>query len=205
MSLDRANEILRNYNQCYEQFDTLRESLSRFFAGTPLAEEMRTISACIEQAYECNVDAGWLPEEESIFNELELLVANIKHDGRGRHYKGLSDVPEHLRQGFDQDEQAFRDYLEQLRENCREAYDLISEQQEILAEALEQDLLEDAWNQIDEEFMTKNAKSIVNQVFEHLLADWRQYAALASELVKMANELDNPDPDRSLTKALLFD
>ncbi|WP_238929500.1 hypothetical protein, partial [Pseudomonas aeruginosa] len=128
-----------------------------------------------------------------------------KHDGRGRHYKGLSDVPEHLRQGFDQDEQAFRDYLEQLRENCREAYDLISEQQEILAEALEQDLLEDAWNQIDEEFMTKNAKSIVNQVFEHLLADWRQYAALASELVKMANELDNLDPDRSLTKALLFD
>lgn len=29
MSLDRANEILRNYNQCYEQFDTLHKSLSR--------------------------------------------------------------------------------------------------------------------------------------------------------------------------------
>ncbi|ELK4798144.1 hypothetical protein [Pseudomonas aeruginosa] len=205
MSLDRANEILRNYNQCYEQFDTLHKSLSRIFAGTLLAQEMRIISACIEQAYECNVDAGWLPEEENVFNEFELLVANIKHDGRGRHYKGLSDVPEHLRQGFDQDEQDFRDYLEQLRENCREAYDLISEQQEILAEALERNPLEDAWNQIDEEFMTRNAKSIVNQVFEHLLTEWRQYTVLASELVKMANELDDPDPDRDLTKTLLFD
>ncbi|MCR7616213.1 hypothetical protein NTA45_31485, partial [Pseudomonas aeruginosa] len=77
MSLDRANEILRNYNQCYEQFDTLHKSLSRIFAGTLLAQEMRIISACIEQAYECNVDAGWLPEEENVFNEFELLVANI--------------------------------------------------------------------------------------------------------------------------------
>lgn len=205
MSLDRANEILRNYNQCHEQFDTLHESLSRFFAGTPLAEEMRTVSACVREAYECNVDAGWLPEEENVFNELELLVASIKHDGRGRHYKGLSDVPEHLRQEFDEDEQAFRDYLEHLRENCREAYGRISEQQEILAEPLGRDLLGDAWDQIDEEPMTEDSQSIVYQVFKRLVRDWVRYTALASELVQMANELDNPDRDRDLTKALLFD
>lgn len=205
MSLDLANETLRTYNQRYEQFDTLHESLSRIFAGTVLMEEMDTLLDCVQEAYECNVEAGWLPEEESAFDELELLIANLKQDGRSRRYKTLNDVPEHLRQEFEADDKSFRDYLEQLQEGCRDAYDRISEQQEIVAEALERELLDDVWNQIDDELVSRNAKAIVSQLFEYLLKDWQRYKVLASELVKMANELDNPDPDRGLMKALLFD
>ncbi|RML19650.1 hypothetical protein APX70_200558 [Pseudomonas syringae pv. maculicola] len=57
----------------------------------------------------------------------------------------------------------------------------------------------------DEDSLEVETTRLINQVFDHLHTEWLAYEKLARSLVGMAHLIDEPDPDKGLTEALLFD
>jgi hypothetical protein len=91
-----------------------------------------------------------------------------------------------------------------MREECREGYDSLLEQQEMLEEHFECARFDDVFA-FDEDSLEVETAKLINQVFDHLHTQWVAYEKLARSLVGMAHLIDEPDPDKGLTEALMFD
>ncbi|HFH3921580.1 hypothetical protein [Pseudomonas aeruginosa] len=204
MDLQHANQTAARYYEHLGNFYDLQAHLAPFFAGTVVGEIMNAISDCIEEAELANTQCGFLPEGHA-FDEQEWLASQIRRDGKRRHFRSLQDIPEHLREHFGDDDQDFRQYADQLRDECYEGYNLLIEQQSILEEHLESQHLQEIYDYVDVEGLPLHAKDAICQVFEHMLALWGKYETQARSLTKMAHLVDENDPDPDLTKAALFD
>ncbi|WP_182774255.1 hypothetical protein [Pseudomonas monteilii] len=74
----------------------------------------------------------------------------------------------------------------------------------MLEEHLESARFDDVFA-FDEDCLEDETKRLFNQVFDHLHTQWVAYENLARSLVGMAHLIDESDPDKGLTEALLFD
>ncbi|MFJ3486806.1 hypothetical protein ACIPL1_25855 [Pseudomonas sp. NPDC090202] len=203
MNAREANQIAKRYEQQADAFDKLDALLTPFFLRTSLADCMAEISECVSEAWEANIQCGWLSDYGD-FDELGALVAQIRRDGAGKRFKSLQDIPEHLRDEFDDNDEDFNAFANELREECRDGFDSLCEQQEMLEEQFELAGFDDVFA-FDEDSQDAETTRVINQVFNHLHTLWVDYEKLARSLVGMAHHLDDPDPDLGLTKALMFD
>lgn len=204
MDLQHANRIAARYYKYLGDFHDVEEQLAPFFTGTVVGETMAEISDCISEAENANTLCGFLPEGRD-FDELEWLIVRIRRDGKRQRFRSLQDIPEHLREHFDDNDQDFCSYADQLRDECYDGYSSLIEQQSILDEHLESQRLQEIYDYVGVEGLPLYAKDVICQVFEHLLVLWKKYEALARRLTKMAHLVDDNDPDPDFTRAVLFD
>ncbi|MHC8392664.1 hypothetical protein ACYZT8_03190 [Pseudomonas sp. LB3P93] len=203
MNAREANLIAQRYQARVQAFNDLHALLAPFFRRTPLAASMNEISECVSNAWDANTLCGWLPDFGD-FDELEALVGEIRRDGGRKRFTSLNDIPPHMREHFDKTDKAFTEFADEIREECRDGYDSLLEQQEILNEHLESVRFDQVFA-FDEDSLEVETTRLINQVFDHLHTQWVAYEKLARSLVGMAHLIDEPDPDKGLTEALLFD
>ena len=136
--IERAAVIETAYAKQNEIFRTQCDRLEPIVAKTPIGHDLRLLSEKVSYAWELNIDAGWLSSGRE-FDDLEYFTVLIKHDGAGRRFKSLSDVPVFLREEFEEwDEGEFQAFMDEQRETCRAAYD----EMPTLLEDLEEELAE---------------------------------------------------------------
>lgn len=203
MNAREANLIAQRYQARVQAFNDLHALLVPFFRSTSLAASMNEISDCVSNAWDANTLCGWLPDFGD-FDELEALVGEIRRDGGRKRFTSLHDIPTHMREHFDKTDEAFTEFANEIREECRDGYDSLLEQQEILNEHLESVRFDQVFA-FDEDSLEVETTRLINQVFDHLHTQWLAYEKLARSLVGMAHLIDEPDPDKGLTEALLFD
>ena len=203
MNAREANLIAQRYKARAQAFNDLHALLAPFFRRTPLAATMDEISECVSEAWHANTLCGWLPDFGD-FDELEALIGQIRRDGGRKRFKSLNDIPTHMREHFDKTDEAFAEFANEIREVCRDGYDSLLDQQELLDEYLESVRFDEVFA-FDEDSLEVETARLINQVFDHLHTQWVTYEKLARRLVGMAHLIDEPDSDKGLTEALLFD
>lgn len=203
MSFSQAKSIAKSYEARYELFEQRHELVSKLFAGTCLAEDIRVLQGAVEQAWEFNQDSGWLPMK----NESDHFESMIRHDYNGKFIKSLTDVPQALKAEYaDMDEGGFQAYIKERREECRDAYGEMSDLRESFEDLLtEEGFLDDLLGIADEMDVSEAEAKTIGVLFNNLASQWADYRKLAISLVQMANEPVDGDFDPSLMPALLFD
>ena len=204
--IERATVIETAYAKQYETFRKQCDRLEPIVAKTPIGHDLRLLSEKVSDAWELNIDAGWLSSGRK-FDDLEYFTVLIKHDGAGRRFKSLSDVPVFLREEFEEwDESEFQAFMDEQRETCRAAYD----EMPTLLEDLEEELAEgDFFDMLDSlpyeagagSQETKRARTL----FDNVQNSWAQCKQTGLSLLHMANQLGDGDYDPGLMEALLFD
>lgn len=204
--IERAAVIETAYAKQYEIFRTQCDRLDPIVAKTPIGHDLRLLSEKVSYAWELNIEAGWLSSGRE-FDDLEYFTVLIKHDGAGRRFKSLSDVPVFLRGEFEEwDEGEFHAFMDEQRETCRAAYD----EMPTLLEDLEEELAEgDFFDMLDslpyeagaDSQETKRARAL----FDNVQNSWEQCKQAGLSLLHMANHLGDDDYDPGLMEALLFD
>lgn len=207
LGIERANKLAAKYLKQNLAFAKQYEALTTLFAGTSVGQDLQTLMEKVDQAMEFNIDAGWIPPGGDKFDELEYFTVLVKHDGRGRRFKSLANVPEFLRSEFeDCDESEFRAFLDENREACRCAYDEMPE----LLNDLDEELVEgDFFDMLhnlpeDAEIDRREAKE-ARALFDNLHDSWTHCKKTGLSLLHMANQLGDDDYDPGLMEALLFD
>lgn len=203
MNAREANLIAKRYQARIQAFDDMHAQLLPFFSRTSLADSMKEISECVSEARHANTLCGWLSDYGD-FDELDALIGEIRRDGGRKRFTSLSNIPAPLREHFDETDEDFIEFANEMREECRKGYDSLLEQQEMLEEHLESARFDDVFA-FNEECLEEETLRLFNQVFDHLHTQWVAYEKLARSLVGMAYLVDEPDPDKGLTEALLFD
>lgn len=202
MNAREANLIAQRY-QARTSFQRLARAIGSVLSPHSLATSMNEISECVSNAWDANTLCGWLPDFGD-FGELEALIGEIRRDGGSKRFTSLNDIPIHMREYFDDTNEAFTEFANEIREECRDGYDSLLEQQEILNEHLESVRFDQVFA-FDEDSLEVETTRLISQVFDHLHTQWVAYEGLARSLVGMAHLIDEPDPDKGLTEALLFD
>jgi hypothetical protein len=203
MNAREANLIAKRYQAREQAFDDLHARLLPFFRRTSLADSMKEIKECVSEARHANTLCGWLSDYGD-FDELDALIGEIRRDGGRKRFTSLNNIPTPLREHFDETDEDFIEFANEMREECRQGYDSLLEQQEMLEEHLESPRFDDVFA-FNEECLEEETLRLFNQVFDHLHTQWVAYEKLARSLVGMAHLIDEPDPDKGLTEALLFD
>lgn len=204
--IKRATEIETAYSKQYESFQKQCDKLESIVVGTPIGHDLSFLREKVSDAWEFNVDAGWLPSGRQ-FDNWEYFTALVKHDGAGRYFKSLSDVPAFLREEIEEwDESAFRAFMNEQRETCRAAYD----EMPTLLEDLEEELVEgDFFDMLDSLPYEAGADSKESKqaraLFDNVQNSWEQCKQTGLSLLHMANQLGDDDYDPGLMEALLFD
>lgn len=203
MNAREANLIAKRYQARTQAFDDLHTQLLPFFRRTSLADSMKEIKECVSEARHANTLCGWLSDYGD-FDELDALIGEIRRDGGRKRFTSLSNIPAPLREHFDETDEDFIEFANEMREECRQGYDSLLEQQEMLEEHFESARFDDVFA-FNEDYLEEETLRLFNQVFDHLHTQWVAYEKLARSLVGMAHLIDEPDPDKGLTEALLFD
>lgn len=203
MNAREANLIAKRYQARTQAFDDLHTQLLPFFRRTALADSMKEIKECVSEARHANTLCGWLSDYGD-FDELDALIGEIRRDGGSKRFTSLSNIPAPLREHFDETDEDFIEFANEVREECRQGYDSLLEQQEMLEEHFESARFDDVFA-FNEDCLEEETLRLFNQVFDHLHTQWVAYEKLARSLVGMAHLIDEPDPDKGLTEALLFD
>lgn len=203
MDREHANQTAARYYKHLRDFCDLQSQLKPFFAGTFIGEIIDAVSECVDEAESANTLCGFLPEGNT-FDEQDWLTSQIRRDGQRKRFSSLQEIPEHLREHFGVDDQDFREYADQLRDECYDGYNLLLEQQSNIDEHFERQRLHEIYDYVDVEGLPLYAKDAICQVFEHMLVLWGKYETLARTLTKVVHLADDNDPDPDLTKAALF-
>ena len=203
MNAREANLIAKRYQARTQAFDDLHTQLLPFFRRTALADSMKEIKECVSEARHANTLCGWLSDYGD-FDELDALIGEIRRDGGRKRFTSLSNIPAPLREHFDETDEDFIEFANEMREECRQGYDSLLEQQEMLEEHFESARFDEVFA-FNEDCLEEETLRLFNQVVEHLHTQWVAYEKLARSLVGMAHLVDEPDPDKGLTEALLFD
>lgn len=203
MKAREANLIAKRYQARKQAFDDLHALLLPFFRRTSLADSMKEISECVSEAWHANTLCGWLSDYGD-FDELDALIGEIRRDGGRKRFTSLNDIPASLREHFDETDADFIEFANEMREECREGYDSLLEQQEMLDEQFEFARFDEVFA-FNEDYLEVETIRLFNQVFDHLHTQWVAYEKLARSLVGMAHLIDETDPDKGLTEALLLD
>lgn len=204
MSFSKVKEVSKLYDSKFTDFEKKHEELLRIFKGTPLANDMAAYEEAVQEAYGLNVQAGWISDCGE-FDQSDYFDLLVKQDYRGRFIKRLKDIPVGLKGDFpDFDEEDFASYLEELRQDCRCAYDEMAE----LCDGIEQnlsssDFLDMVWSVHEE--MNEQDSLQFSALVDNLCAIWEEYVGLAKSLLCMAHDFGDLDRDPSLMRALLFD
>ncbi|WP_275629616.1 hypothetical protein [Pseudomonas sp. 273] len=148
MDREHANQTAARYYKLLGDFCDLQGHLKPFFAGTFIGEIIDAVSECVDEAESANTLCGFLPEGKA-FDEQEWLTSQIRRDGQRKRFRSLQEIPEHLREHFGEDDQDFRKYAEQLREECYDGYNLLLEQQSNIDEHFESQHIQEIYDYVD--------------------------------------------------------
>ncbi len=203
MSFGQIKEISKGYQNRFKCFEEKHEELLRIFKGTPLGKDMAAYEEAVQEAYELNVQAGWVSDYGE-FDQSDYFDLLIKQDYRRKSIKKLKDIPVELKGNFpDFDEEDFAGYLAELRQDCRCAYDEMAEVGVDLEHSLSSShFLEMVWSVHEE--MTEQDSLQYSALVDNLCALWEEYVELAKSLLCMAHDFGDLDKDPSLMRALLF-
>ncbi|MFJ4373953.1 Hsp70 family protein [Pseudomonas japonica] len=129
-----ADESAALYRTKVDDFEGQLQVQKRIFAGTDIARYLELLEQQVSTTYEANQLAGWLPQGDR-FTEIEYFEALVRQDGGARRFKSVADVPGFLRHEFeDWDEEAFRAYAKDLRQEYRNVCGWVFEAQETMDE-----------------------------------------------------------------------
>lgn len=201
MSLIQAQAIARSYTERFEKFQLQLAQVEQLFARTELAETIEQLKSWVEDAWQLNMDAGWLPME----GEGDWFLAQIKHDPHGQRISTLAHVPDQLKAEYAQmGEAEFQAYLEEMRKDFRAA----NEEMSFLRRGIEHVLVEHGlfdvlWGWVDEA-ANQDSKSI-EPLVGNLQSIWKSFHQLAVSLLQMAHDPADGDFDSTLTDDLLFE
>lgn len=204
LSFIKVKAFSRLYENNFVVFEKKHEELLRIFKGTPMASDMATYREAVQEAYDLNVQAGWISDRGE-FDKSDYFDLLVKQDYSGRFIKRLEDVPVELKSDFlDFDEKEFASYLAELRQDCRCAYDEMAEVcGDLEYNLLSSDFLDMVWS-IQDEMAEKDGLQF-HALATNLCAIWEEYVGLAKSLLCMAHDFGDLDRDPSLMRALLFD
>lgn len=200
-----ADRFANRYQQALEAFGRQYEVQQDIFAGTTLGDYLRLLEDKVGDAAELNRSAGWLPYRDR-FTEQEFLESLIRRDRRGRRYKTLADIPEFLREEFEDldNEASFTAYFSDMREECRSAYSGMRElREEIEDEPDGVDLLAalDGWpEQAHESKVTIKEATALS---DNLHRSWQRCQKAGLALLCMANQFGDDDLDHDLADELM--
>jgi len=204
LSFGQIKDISKGYQNRFNCFEEKHEELLRIFKGTPLGKDMAAYEEAVQEAYELNVQAGWISDYGE-FDQSDYFDLLIKQDYRGKLIKKLKDIPVELTGNFpDFDEEDFASYLAELRQDSRCAYDEMAEVDVGLEHSLSSsDFLDMVWSVHEE--MTEQDSLQLGALVDNLCALWEEYIGLAKSLLCMAHDFGDLDKDPGLMRALLFD
>lgn len=206
MTMKKANEIAVAYTQKHERFLKKEEQLLQLVRGTFLEQEMGDLSDQVEEAWELNIDAGWLPEDGGEFVPWSYVEALIKRDYRGERFSCLSDLPQKVRAEFPFDEREFAAHMDRVRTACRDAYEQMEANSIEAPDLVDDDgIFETLESLVVEAGLPEREEAFITTLGARIESWWESYLEDGYGLIHMANEISNTDYDPTLMQALLFD
>ncbi len=205
--MKKANEIAVAYTQKYERFLQREEQLLQLVRGTFLEQEMGDLSDQVEEAWELNMDAGWLPEDGGEFVPWSYVEALIKRDYRGERFSCLNDLPHEVRAEFPFNEREFKAHMDRLRTACRDAYEQMEANSIEAPDLVDDDGIFETFESLVEEevSLSEREQKFLTTLGGRVESWWESYLEEGYGLIHMANEISNTDYDPTLMQALLFD
>lgn len=203
-AMAQADRCARTYEQAVRVYRQQHDVQLAIFARTSLGSYLKLLHEQVSEAVGLNIHAGYLPDADQ-FTEEEYFQALIRRNRVGNGKNALARVPEFLREAFeDHDEESFRELASELREECRSAYGEMKEIRELIDdEPTGMDLLEalDSWLTEGSEGQRtiKEAKALSDNLYE----GWMRCQKAGLDLLCMADEFGDDDPDRDLPIELL--
>tara|TARA_R110001599_G_C12268108_1_gene661064 strand:- start:5138 stop:5758 length:621 start_codon:yes stop_codon:yes gene_type:complete len=206
MTMKKANEVAVAYTQKYDRFLKKEKQLLQLVRGTFLEQEMRELGDQVEEAWELNIDAGWLPEDGGEFAPWSYVEALIKHDYRGTRFSSLSDLPQEVRGEFPFGEEEFTAHITKLRTECRSAYEQMEAISIEAPDLVDDDGVFETLESLGEEAgLSERDQEFITTLGARVESWWKSYLEEGYGLIHMANEINNTDYDPTLMQALLFD
>lgn len=200
----RADKIADAYEKQREVYQRHYDVQEKIFVGTRIGDYLAVLNENVYNAYELNVQAGWLPSGAK-FTELEFFETLIRHDRSGRRYKSLASVPLFLHDEFEgNDDKDFEGYAHELREACRSAYDEMPDLRENMDDEPAEGDFFDALHAWPEEADAPEREIVEGRaLFDNLQKGWLGCQKVGLGLLHMANHLGDDDYDPGLMDALL--
>lgn len=200
----RAHELAKAYEQRHDSFERLKDEQLRIFARTDAASYLTLLGEHVRSAYGDNQEAGWLPSAGSTYSDLEFFETLIRHDRSARRFKSLTEVPEFLREEFeDWSDADFRAHAEDLREASRSGYAGLEESRIIMEDEPEcEDFFERLYNWPGEAGAPERELAQAEVLVDNLHSGWKRCQKAGLALLHPAN-YDSPDYDPSLIAALM--
>lgn len=191
-----ADESAALYQNKVDDFERQLQVQRSIFAGTKIAKYLDLLEEQVSSTYEANQLAGWLPHGDK-FTELEYFEALVRQDRGARRYTSLSNVPGFLRHEFeDCDEDSFRSYADELRQECRNVYGWVTESREIMEDQPGfDDFFDELGSWPDEVVAKKRHADLALTLFDNLYEGWQRCQKAGLDLLQMANyRTDDFDP-----------
>ncbi len=210
MNIEWGNQVVQAYERQYAVFRQLQEEVERLFAGTKAENFIEVVKDAVDEVQELNRVAGWLPQDEDLFDEREALLVDIKHDRRWkRRFKTMDDVPPALREHLYLQGESFEEYAQALRENAYDAHFEIREVRSAMEYELDEDMFFDelfgvTQQAMEDELQADSDVRAVDRLLENLKARWAAYMDSAYPLLHAAIYVSDTDYDQSFIDELIF-
>ena len=193
------------YEEGYKHFQDYLWVVRDVFQSTGLAKLIEKVEEFVEEAYDINQHAGFLPEGDA-YTDCEKFLLAIRFDTKSEFIKSLKNIPSHLKREFKASEGEFQDLMRDERAVLEQAFidmeelfvqfeedvcgtpDEIEELSYIFDEALEDD---------------DSRKKFFSQVADNLIGLWEEFVSLAKSLIRLTIYYDD-DIDTSMLPELLY-
>jgi hypothetical chaperone protein len=195
-AMAHADQSAALYQKKVDDFERQLQVQKSIFAGTDIAKYLDVLEGEVSSTYEANQMAGWLPQGNT-FTELEYFEALVRQDRGARRYKSLASVPGFLRHEFeDSDDESFRFYADELRQECRNVYGWVTESHEVMEDQPDyEDFFDDLRSWPDEVEATRRHTDQALALFDNLYEGWQRCRKAGLDLLHMANyRTDDYDP-----------
>ena len=204
-----ADRVAKTYEASVTAFEAMYAVQCLLLKGTTPGQYLKVLNAQVSEAKWLNVQAGWLCEHIQ-FTEDDFLNALIRRDQGGKRFKSYAQIPVFLQEDGDNDDvdedpnDGFHITGETLREECREAYDQMSELREIIDdEPTGDDIFDaiDSWSENSDEdiLLRKEGQALAN----NLRGGWEACRKKGLALLCMANQLGDNDLDWDLAMHIM--
>lgn len=127
MTRNEQNNFLHNHKNLLNAFESYEFMLARLLKGTKAGKAVGDIRAYLDEACECMLMMGLLPEEDDTFSDAEHFIARLKRSSDHSWINEPSSVSRNWRNELDMTDEEFYAYAKELRKAAQGASDDLSD------------------------------------------------------------------------------